>query len=204
MAVAPTKYRDARADAPDLSHFRRNYPLTVASFGALPDREAWLRRVWRADSRWRALAEGQAFEAVVRSAPPAGLQAEAEFDVIYAGGALAVLHAGLLSCRHNRRALVLCAPDDEGRGRDRRVAEEDLWKFERAGLLAKEEIEAAVVKRYRAGYVKFHDAGSRVKTPPLWVSGVSDVSVDALKLAETAAKKLRAREGSAIVEGARF
>jgi len=204
MAVAPTKYSAARADAPDLSHFRRNYPLTVASFGALPDREAWLRRVWQADSRWRALAEGKAREAVVRSAPPSDLQAEADLDVIYLGGALAVLHAALLSYRQDRRALVLRAPEDEGRGRDRRVADEDLREFERAGLLTREEIEAAVVKRYRAGYVKFHDAGSRVKTPPLWVSGVSDVSVDAGKLAELAAKKLCAREGCAIVEGARF
>jgi lycopene cyclase CruA len=204
MAVAPTKYRDARADAPDLSHFRRNYPLTVANFGALPDREAWLRRVWQADSRWRARAEESAREAVVRSAPPAGLEAEADFDVIYAGGTLAVLHAGLMSCRHGRRALVLRAPEDEGRGRERGAAEEDLREFERAGLLAREEIEAAVVKRYRAGYVKFHDAASRVKAPPLWVSGVADVSVDAEQLAELAAQKLRARAGCAVVEGARF
>jgi lycopene cyclase CruA len=204
MAVAPTKYSDARGDAPDLSHFRRNYPLTVASFGALPDREAWLRRVWQADARWRALAEGQTGEAVTRSAPSPNLQAEADFDVIYAGGALALLHAALLGCRHNRRALVLHAPEDEGRGRDRRVADEDLREFERAGLLTKDEIEAAVVRRYRTGYVKFHDAASRVKTPPLWVSGVSDVSVDAGKLAEAAAKKLRARAGCVVVEGARF
>ena len=204
MAVAPTKYGAARADAPDLSHFRRNYPLTVANFGALPDREAWLRRVWQADARWRSLVEGPPREAVVRSAPPAGLQAEADFDVIYAGGAAALLHAGLLGCRHNRRALVVHAPEEEGRAAARRVADEDLREFERAGLLAKDEIEAAVVKRYRAGYVKFHDAASRVKTPPLWVSGVSDVSVDAGRLAETAAKKLRAREGCLVVEGARF
>ena len=139
MAVAPTKYTAARADAPDLSHFRRNYPLTVANFGALPDREAWLRRVWQADSRWRALAEGQLAEVVVRAAPPAGLQAEADFDVIYAGGAAALLHAGLIGCRHNRRALVVHAPEDEGRASGRRVADEDLREFERAGLLAKEE-----------------------------------------------------------------
>src|SRR3712207_7864498 len=29
---------------PDLKHFRDHYPLTVASFGTLADREAWLRR----------------------------------------------------------------------------------------------------------------------------------------------------------------
>jgi lycopene cyclase CruA len=204
MAVAPTKYSDARADAPDLSHFRRNYPLTVANFGALPDREAWLRRVWLADSRWRALAEERPREAVTRSAPPPGLQPEADFDVIYAGGALALLHAGLVACRHGRRALVLRAAEDEGRASARRVAEEDLREFERAGLLTREEIEGAVVCRYRAGYVKFHDAASRVKTPPLWVSGVSDVSVDARRLAASAAEKIRAREGCAVVEGARF
>ncbi|HKQ52235.1 MAG TPA: hypothetical protein VJT74_07705, partial [Pyrinomonadaceae bacterium] len=61
--------------APDLSAYRRQYPLTVASFGALPDREVWLDRVWKADQNFQeALGRGgQAREAVVRGAPPAAL-----------------------------------------------------------------------------------------------------------------------------------
>jgi len=205
MAVAPAKNRDAKADAPDLSHFRRHYPLTVANFGALADREAWLRRIWEADARWReASSGGAAREVIARGAPPAKLAAEGEFDLIYAGGSLAVLHAALLACRHGRRVLVVLAPEGGGRGPDRAVSDADLDEFARAGLLTAGEIEAAVVNRRRAGFVKFYDARSRVKAPPLWVGGVSDVTVDAARLAASAAAKLAAREGCAVVEGARF
>ncbi|MGB8510506.1 MAG: hypothetical protein WCD76_19185, partial [Pyrinomonadaceae bacterium] len=66
IATAPTRYvathsGAARANddggAPDLGYFRLRYPATVASFGALPRREEWLRRIWEMDARWRAMLE---------------------------------------------------------------------------------------------------------------------------------------------------
>jgi len=56
VATAPTKsllaFKHARdaGVAPDLAHFRRRYPETVASFGALPRREEWLRRIWELET----------------------------------------------------------------------------------------------------------------------------------------------------------
>src|SRR5215217_1888841 len=113
VATAPTKsastFASARpALAPDLAHFRRRYPETVASFGALPKREEWLRRIWELETAWRADWEtrGGAYfeeEAVVFGPPPAASsKAEAEFDVIYAGGTAALLHAAALACGHAR------------------------------------------------------------------------------------------------------
>ena len=206
-AKIPAPRRDTGSDAPDLAHFRRHYPLTVANFGRLPDREAWLRRVWDADARWRALAEGRdaGQEAVVRGAPPAGLAAEGEFEIVYACRGAGLLHAALMACRHGRRVLVLGGPaGGEEAARGWNVSEEDLRALERTGLFTKEEIESAVLNRYRAGFVKFHDAASRVKAPPLWLDGVLDVSIDAARLLALAAEKLRGREGCAVVEGARF
>lgn len=212
-SVAPAKIADARReqspDAPDLAHFRRHYPLTVANFGRLPDREAWLRRVWDADARWRALAEGRdaGREAVVRAAPPAALAAEGEFEIVYSCRGAGLLHAALMACKHGRRVVVLdggAAGGGESGARDWNVSEEDLRALEGAGLFTKEEIESAVLNRYRAGFVKFHDAASRVKAPPLWLDGVLDVSIDSARLLALAAAKLRAREGCAVVEGARF
>ena len=59
VATAPTKsvttFAGARqALAPDLAYFRRRYPETVASFGTLPKREEWLRRIWELETDWRA------------------------------------------------------------------------------------------------------------------------------------------------------
>ena len=193
--------------APDLSEYRKRYPLTVASFGALPDREAWLGRIWQADQNFQeALAGGgRTREAVVRGAPPASLSVEGEFEVVYAGGALGLLHAAVMCWRYKRRVLVLDVRAVGGTGRDWNISDEDLRALETAGLFTKEEIEAAVVNRYRSGFVKFHDAGSRVKTPPLWVNGVLDVAVAADQLLVRARAKIEASEtGSALINGLRF
>src|ERR1700753_4315170 len=60
VATAPTKsvapIRIPRGShAPDLAHFRQRYPETVASLGALPRREEWLRRVWELETRSQGL-----------------------------------------------------------------------------------------------------------------------------------------------------
>jgi lycopene cyclase CruA len=204
MAHARTK-AGGGTDAPDLSHFRRHYPLTVASFGALPDREAWLRRVWETESRWRGeLDAAGAREAIVRGAPPSRLGVEGEFEIAYAGGAHALLHAATMAHVFKRRVVVFAAREGGSEGRGWNVSNEELEGLARAGLFSREEMEGAVVNRYRAGLVKFHDASSRVKAPPLEVRDVLDVAVDAERLLASAAAKLGACEGCALIVGARF
>jgi len=212
MTSATTTDGAAKASpAPDLKYFREHYPLTVANFGALGDRESYLRRIWQTEARWRETLDGQqraAREAVVRGAPPAGLAVEAEFEIIYAGGVLGLLHAAVLASRFKRRVMVFDAGaiGRAGGGRAWNMCDEELGEFERAGLFTKAEIEGAILNRYRSGFVKFHDAASRVKTPPLWMENVLDVAVDAEKLTGLAAAKIRARaaEGSALFENLRF
>src|ERR1051325_5178827 len=110
MAAGGMKSLNGRA-APELAGFRRRYPLTVANFGALGNREAWLRTIWEMDARWRHQmtpwgGRQPVEEVVVRSAPPARLKREAEFDIIYAGGVLGLLHAAVMASRYGRRVLV--------------------------------------------------------------------------------------------------
>ena len=195
---------------PDLAYFRGRYPLTVASFGALAEREAWLRRVWELDARWQGAMErntpDKAEEAIVRGAPPANLAVEGSFDIIYAGGVLGLLHAAVMSCRYNQRVLVFDAHTVGRTHRDWNISDEELREFDRAGLFTEEEIESAVVNRYRAGFVKFHDAASRVKAEPLWMNGVLDVALEADKLLALAAAKIHAHgpRGCATMDGLRF
>ncbi|HEX8073183.1 MAG TPA: hypothetical protein VF546_24770 [Pyrinomonadaceae bacterium] len=197
------------ARAPDLSEFRRRYPLTVANFGALGDREAWLRRIWAAGARWQTRAEAAAAartEAVVRGAPSRALEVAGEFDVIYAGGAAGLLHAAVAASAYGRRVLVFDPQTVGATGRDWHTSADELRELERAGLFTKEEIDGAVVSRREAGFVKFHDAGSRVKAPPLWLRGVLDVTVNADRLLALAAEKIKTRgpAGCALLSGLRF
>jgi lycopene cyclase CruA len=197
----------ARNGAPDLSDFRRRYPLTVASFGALENREAWLEGIWELDALWQQTLErgSKAQEAIVRGAPPSGLSIEGEFEIIYAGAGLGLLHAAVMSCRYKRRVMVFDSRRVGESARDWNISNDELRGLESAQLFTRDEIEAAVVNRYRSGFVKFHDKGSRVKTPPLWVDGVLDVAIEANKLLTAAATKLEASEtGSALMNNLRF
>lgn len=195
---------------PDLSYFRQKYPLTVANFGGLARREEWLRRVWELDERWQAgVADGPgaAEEVIVRGAPPAHLPIEGSFDIIYAGGVLGLLHAAVMSDRYDQRVMVFDAHEVGRTHRDWNISDEELREFDRAGLFTKDEIEGAVVNRYRSGFVKFHDAASRVKAEPLWINGVLDVALDADKLLQLAAAKIRERPpaaGCALVDRMRL
>ncbi len=191
----------------DLSDFRKRYPLTVANFGALAGREAWLQRIWELDARWQESMERQADaapEVFVHAAPPANLSIEAEFEIIYAGGVLGLLHAATMGVRYNRRVMVFDAHTVGRTHRDWNISDEELREFDLAGLFTKEEIEAAVVNRYRSGFVKFHDAASRVKAPPLWMNNVLDVAIDADTLLQLAARKLRLCDGAALFDSTRF
>lgn len=207
--MAATAHTKTEQATPDLSDFRKRYPLTVANFGALGDREAWLQRVWRMDEGWQQAMERSSewarTESIVRGMPPAALAVEAEFEVIYAGGALGLLHAAVLSSRYGRRVMIF---DPQAVGQTQsgwNVSDDELRELERAGLFSRDEIEAAVANRYRSGFVKFHDAASRVKTPPLWIDGVLDVAVEADKLLGLAEAKLRlSGTGSVTMDGLRF
>jgi lycopene cyclase CruA len=140
----------------------------------------------------------------VRGAPPAWARAEAEFDVIYAGGGAALLHAAVLACRFGRRVLVIDDAVAERVENLWNVSEDELRELGAVGLFTPEEVAAWVVNRGRGGFVKFHDASSRVKAEPLWVGGVHDVTLDAERLLAAAAARLRAAKGCAHAAGLRF
>jgi lycopene cyclase CruA len=187
--------------APDLSEYRKRYPLTIAGFAALGNREAWLDRIWELDVRWQQRLEENrgADEVVVRGAQPTGLSIEGEFEVIYAGATLGLLHAATMSCRYQRRVMVFDSGAFGQTMRDWNISGDDLRGFERAGLFSREEMEAAVINRYRSGFVKFHDQASRVKTPPLWIDGVLDIAIEANRLLAAASAKIEASETGSVL-----
>ena len=196
-------------DAPDLSEFRRRYPLTVTGLAHLANREAWLDRVWELDEHWQRAMDDGAFgtqeEVIFKKSPPSHLSVEGEFEIIYAGGTLGLLHAAVMSSNYKHSVLVFDAHTVGKTHRDWNISDEELNAFERAGLFTKAEIEFAVVNRYRSGFIKFHDANSSVKAPPLWMDDVLNVAVDADKLLALAANKIKLSDTkSALMDGFSF
>ena len=190
---------------PNLTELRRQFPQTVENLAHLPNREAWLTRIWEIEQRWNEFRENpdKTGEVIFFNSAPKNLEIEAEFEIVYAGGTLGLLHAAVMATRHNRKVLVFDAHTVGKTHRDWNISDDELQAFVRAGLFTKEEIETAVANRYKTGFVKFYDANSKIKTPPLFMENVLDVAIEADKLLEIARKKLE-RTDSKIIDNLRF
>ena len=184
----------------DLTEIRRQFPLVVENLARLANREAHLKRIWEIEQRWNDFQNNprQAEEVLFFEAAPKDLKIEGEFEIIYAGGALGLLHAGVMAFKYDRKVLVFDAHTVGQTHREWNISDAELKEFIRAGLFTAEEIETSVVNRYQTGFVKFYDANSSIKTPPLFMENVLDVAIDADKLLELAAKKLRQTESKII------
>ena len=177
----------------NLAETRRKYPQLVENLAFLPNREAWLKRIWEVENRWNQFQENpnHAPEVVFSGAAPSDLEIEESFEIVYAGGTLGLLHAAVMATEHNRKVLVFDAHTVGRTHRDWNISDEELQEFVRAKLFTREEIECAIVNRYKTGFVKFYDRNSRVKTPPLFMDNVLDVAIEADRLLELAARKLK-------------
>ncbi|MBA2607152.1 MAG: hypothetical protein M3521_02520 [Acidobacteriota bacterium] len=189
----------------NLSEIRLKFPRTVENLAHLPNREAWLGRVWEIEQRWNTFqANPNSVEEVVFfSSKPKDLEVEDEFEIVYAGGTLGLLHAALMAKKHRRKVLVFDAHTVGKTHRDWNISNEELQEFVRAELFTVEEIETAVVNRYKTGFVKFYDKNSRVKTPPLFIDNVLDVAIEADKLLALAIANLKKTDAK-IISNLRF
>ncbi|HEX8289362.1 MAG TPA: hypothetical protein VF556_15280 [Pyrinomonadaceae bacterium] len=189
----------------NLAEVRRRYPLLVENLACLPNREMWLKRIWEIEERWNIFRENpnDASEVVFFDTEPKESIIEDEFEIIYAGGTLGLLHAAVMARKFGRKVLVFDAHTVGKTHRDWNISDEELREFVAAELFTPEEIEKAVANRYKTGFVKFYDGNSRIKTPPLFMNNVLDVAIEADKLLEIAAKKLKKTE-SKIINNLRF
>jgi lycopene cyclase CruA len=193
--VAAVLKKQAQNSDFDLNEIRRRFPATVANFASLPNREMWLRRIWELDERWKQSFAGNSTtnnpEFLTDGNPPADLEVEGEFEIIYAGGGLGLIHAAVMSATFGRKVLVFDAHTVGKTHRDWNISDEELSEFTLAGLFTKDEIERAVVNRYHTGFVKFHDKNAKLKAPPLFMKGVLDVAVEADTLLQLALGKVK-------------
>ncbi|MCU1290361.1 MAG: hypothetical protein JWN60_2590 [Acidobacteria bacterium] len=188
----------------NLAEIRRRYPQLVENLAYLPNREMWLKRIWEIERRWNDFRENpQKTDEVVFDSEPADSSVEGEFEIIYAGGTLGLLHAAVMAKKFGRKVLVFDAHTVGKTHRDWNISDEELQEFVAAELFTPEEIEKAVANRYKTGFVKFYDGNSRIKTPRLYMDNVLDVAVEADKLLGIAVEKLKKTE-SKIINNLRF
>lgn len=154
-------------------------------------------------SRERAAAGGQRPVISGRSSV-VGRWLPLDYDLIYAGGGLGLLHAAVMAGRYGWRVLLFDRGEVGCAHREWNISREELRALVATGVVSWEELEAVVMREYRDGLVRFFNrAGSDVESVELRLPEVLNVALDAGALLQLMRRKLEAA-GGAVLSGRAF
>ncbi len=168
------------------------YPETVKYFQKMPNGEYDLNRVYWWEKRWRDSVNNpqQPKEVIFRS--NSNLKTEKEYDLIYVGGALGVIHAAVMAQKGYRVLLIERLPF--GRmNREWNISRDEFQSLINLGLFTPKEFESVIAAEYIDGFSKFFDAYNppHLKASVLHTPTVLNVAIDAEKLLRFCGDKLR-------------
>ena len=176
------------------------YPLTVKYFQKMPKGEYDLQRVYWWEQRWREGTRNPQKPKQVVFLKSEGSSATdsvtdltdvTDYDLIYIGGALGVIHAAVMARLGYRVLLVERMPF--GRmNREWNISRDEIQSLIDLGLFTAAEVETLISREYKDGYNKFFDANnpSFAQAPVLHTPKVLNVAVNGEKLLYLAGVKL--------------
>ena len=168
-----------------------DYPKTVHFFQKMPNGEYDLNRVYWWEKRWRDSVNKpkQPQEVIFRG--DRNTQKQPEFDLIYIGGALGIIHAAVMALKGYKVLLVERLPF--GRmNREWNISRDEFQSLINLGLFTPEEFETVIAAEYVDGFSKFFDAYNppHLKAKVLHTPKVLNVAIDAEKLLRFCGDKL--------------
>ncbi len=173
------------------------YPQTVHFFQKMPNGEYDLNRVYWWEKRWRdSVRNPQKPQEVIFQSATAPDSSEAEYDLIYIGGALGVIHAAVMAVKGYRVLLIERLPF--GRmNREWNISRDEFQSLINLGLFTPQEFESVIAAEYLDGFSKFFDAYNppHLKAKVLHTPTVLNVAIDAEKLLRFCGDKLRQAGG---------
>ncbi|MDC0833905.1 flavin-dependent dehydrogenase [Leptolyngbya valderiana BDU 20041] len=178
-----------------------HYPETVKYFQKFPDGEYDLTRVYWWEKRWR---EGvlhpkqpkTVVEFSQETSDASSSTTSPEYDLIYLGGALGVIHAAVMARLGYRVLLVERLPF--GRmNREWNISRGEFQSLIDLKLFTPEEFNSIIACEYEDGFNKFFDANNPPKSrgKVLHTPTVLNIAVDAEKLLKLCGDKLKAAGG---------
>ncbi|MEM9510975.1 MAG: flavin-dependent dehydrogenase, partial [Cyanobacteria bacterium P01_E01_bin.35] len=172
------------------------YPQTVKFFRKMPNGEYDLNRVYWWEKRWRESVKNpqQPQTVIFRSDSTPGSQPE--YDLIYVGGALGVIHAAVMALRGYRVLLVERLPFGK-MNREWNISRDEFQSLINLGLFTPQEFESVIAAEYVDGFSKFFDAYNpqHLKAEVLHTPKVLNIAIDAEKLLRFCGDKLRQAGG---------
>jgi lycopene cyclase CruA len=173
-----------------------DYPQTVHFFQKMPNGEYDLNRVYWWEKRWRESVKHPQQPQEVIFKGNTGSSKQQNFDLIYLGGALGVIHAAVMALKGYKVLLVERLPF--GRmNREWNISRDEFQSLINLGLFTPEEFESVIAAEYVDGFSKFFDAHNppHLKAAVLHTPKVLNVAIDAEKLLRFCGDKLRQSGG---------
>ena len=171
-----------------------HYPQTVHFFQKMPNGEYDLNRVYWWEKRWRdSVNRPQKPQEVVFKSDfsQSSSEKKTDYDLIYIGGALGVIHAAVMAQKGYRVLLIERLPF--GRmNREWNISRDEFQSLINLGLFTPEEFESVIAAEYLDGYSKFFDGYNppHLKAAVLHTPKVLNVAIDAEKLLRFCGDKL--------------
>jgi len=176
------------------------YPLTAQYFQKIPNGEADLTRAYWWEQRWREASRNpQQPQQVVFQAAGSTLKPSAQnldYDLIYVGGALGVIHAAIMA-QMGYRVLLVERLAFGRMNREWNISRDELQSLVQLGLFSPEELETLIGREYTMGFHKFFDANNppQAKAPILETPTVLNIAVESDRLLQRCGEKLKAAGG---------
>lgn len=173
------------------------YPKTVRYFQRMPNGEADLTRVYWWEQRWRKSVRQPQQPTPVVFAQSEPNPKTPDYDLIYVGGALGVIHAAVMA-RLGYRVLLIERLPFGRMNREWNISRNEFQSLIDLGLFTAAEFETLIAAEYVDGFHKFFDANNppQCKAPVLHTPTVLNVALDAEKLLRLCGEKLLAAGGT--------
>ncbi len=170
---------NGRGPATLADRLRARYPLTVAHFEEI-DAGDHLERVWRLERGWEQILAGHYDKSFHQRTPAAPERAALNYDLIYAGGGLGLLHAAVMAQLYGRRVLLFDRSEVGCVHREWNISRAELQTLVDMGFATWDELGSVIMRDYHAGLVKFYNGpASGVPESELWFPDVLNVAIDA-------------------------